>query len=392
MNIKSIKDIDIVGKRVLIRVDFNVPLKDGEVVSDVRIRSALPTINYALSQDAKVILISHLGRPIEGEYDKNLSLQPVANRLSKLLEKPVRLEQKPLQNHIELNLGEVVLCENIRFSVGEIDNSDILSQNLAKQCDVFVMDAFATAHRAQASTYGVAKYAAIACAGILMGEELKALTAALKNPKQPLAAIVGGAKVSSKLTVLENLVKKVDLLIVGGGIANTFLLAAGYNVGSSLVEKDLIETAKNLLDNAMELNCDIPLPIDVRVSTEFTETAKSKIKLISEIDQNDMVLDIGPQTQELFSEKLKQANTIVWNGPVGVFEFENFGEGTANLAINIAYSGAFSVAGGGDTIAAIEKYKIEDKITYISTAGGAFLEFLEGKNLPAVEILKERSE
>ena len=392
MNIKSIKDIDIVGKRVLIRVDFNVPLKNGDVVSDVRIRSALPTITYALSQNAKVILVSHLGRPIEGEYDKNLSLKPVAKRLSDLLQKPVRLAEQDLQDYIEISLGEIVLCENIRFSSGELENSEALSHNLAKQCDIFVMDAFATAHRAQASTYGVAKYAPIACAGLLMGEELKALSSALKNPIQPLAAIVGGAKVSSKLTVLENLVKKVDLLIVGGGIANTFLLAAGYSVGSSLVEKDLIEIAKNLLDNAMKFNCDIPLPIDVRVAEKFTERAESKIKLIHEIDQKDMILDIGPKTQELFSRKLKQAKTIVWNGPVGVFEFDNFGEGTASLATNIAYSDAFSVAGGGDTIAAIEKYKIKDKITYISTAGGAFLEFLEGKSLPAVEILKERSE
>ena len=391
MKIKTIKDIDIVGKRVMIRVDFNVPLKDGVITSDVRIKAALPTINYALSQNAKVILVSHLGRPKEGEYDKHLSLQPVADRLSDLLSQDVELISSSIDEYIDFNGKNVVMYENIRFQLGEKKNSDILSNHLAKQCDVFVMDAFATSHRAQASTYGVAKNAAEVCSGLLMDEELTALSSALKNPENPLVAIVGGAKVSTKLTVLENLVDKVDTLIVGGGIANTFLLAAGYPIGGSLVEKNLVGIAKELLNKSKVMNCQIPLPIDVRVASEFSENAHAEVKLVTEVADNDMILDIGPQTEKLFSQILSTSKTILWNGPVGVFEFKNFGNGTESLSRNIISSSAFSVAGGGDTIAAIEKYNIKEKISYMSTAGGAFLEFLEGKKLPAVEVLLERS-
>ena len=390
MNIQSIKDLDISGKKVLIRVDFNVPLKNGKVVSDVRIRAALPTIQYALSQNAKVMLMSHLGRPVEGEYDEESTLQPVAKRLSELLEQPVKLEKHWL-SQVMVKSGEVVMCENVRFNTGEKKNNEALARKMAQLCDVFVMDAFATSHRAQASTYGVAQYAPQVCAGFLLAKELKALGEALQNPAKPLAAIVGGAKVSSKLTVLENLVQKVQILIVGGGIANTFLVAAGYNVGASLYEKDLVSIAKKLLEDAAHYDCEIPLPIDVRVATEFSEFAEAMVKRVQDVEDNDIILDIGPKTEEMLAIKLKEAKTIVWNGPLGVFEFENFGHGTKALADIIAKSSAFSLAGGGDTIAAIEKYNIQDDVSYISTAGGAFLEFLEGKALPAVEILKERS-
>ncbi len=390
MSIQSIKDLDVSGKRILIRVDFNVPLKNGKVVSDVRIKAALPTIQYALSQNAKVILMSHLGRPIEGEQDQENSLKPVAERLSKLLNMPVKFKQDWLDG-IDLQAGEVALCENVRFNMGEKKNNEALSRKMAKLCDVFVMDAFATSHRAQASTYGVAKFAPQACAGLLLNKELEALGAALENPAKPLAAIVGGAKVSSKLTVLENLVTQVQTLIVGGGIANTFLVAAGHNVGASLYEEDLVETARQLIEAGKANDCEIPLPLDVRVATEFSEHATALVKKVEEVSDKDLILDIGPETEKLFAKKLANSKTIVWNGPLGVFEFDNFGSGTQALSKVIAESSAFSLAGGGDTIAAIEKYNIQDKVSYISTAGGAFLEFLEGKPLPAVEMLKSRA-
>ncbi len=390
MNIQSIKDLDISGKKVLIRVDFNVPLKNGKVVSDVRIRAALPTIQYVLSQNAKVMLMSHLGRPVEGEYDEESTLQPVAKRLSELLGQPVKLEKHWL-SQVLVKSGEVVMCENVRFNTGEKKNNEALGRKMAQLCDVFVMDAFATSHRAQASTYGVAQYAPQVCAGLLLTKELKALGEALQNPAKPLAAIVGGAKVSSKLTVLENLVQKVQVLIVGGGIANTFLVAAGHNVGASLYEKDLVSIAEKLIRDATQYGCEIPLPIDVRVATEFSEFVEATVKQVQDVEDKDIILDIGPKTEEMLAVKLKDVKTIVWNGPLGVFEFEHFGDGTKALAEIIAKSSAFSLAGGGDTIAAIEKYNIQDDVSYISTAGGAFLEFLEGKALPAVEILKERS-
>jgi phosphoglycerate kinase len=369
-----------------------VPLKNGEVASDVRIKASLPTIKHALDAGAKVMLMSHLGRPTEGEFDPAASMAPVAEHLEKLLGKPVKLVKDWLDG-VNVGPGEVVLCENVRFNKGEKKNDDELSKKMAAICDIYVMDAFGTAHRAQASTHGVAKYAPVACAGPLLAAELDALGKALDNPARPMVAIVGGAKVSTKLTVLESLSKVVDQLIVGGGIANTFVAAAGHNVGKSLYEKDLIEEAKKLTTAAQSRGGDIPVPTDVVVgsTSPFEQAdAPATLKAVNEVTDNEMIFDVGPQTSAKFAEILKTAGTIVWNGPVGVFEYDQFGAGTKALAEAIAESNAFSIAGGGDTLAAVDKYSVVDKVSYISTGGGAFLEFLEGKKLPAVAILEER--
>ncbi|GAW84884.1 phosphoglycerate kinase [Bathymodiolus platifrons methanotrophic gill symbiont] len=390
MPIKKMADLDLKGKRILIRQDLNVPVKDGLITSDIRIRASLPAIKLALDSGAAVMLMSHLGRPTEGEFDPASSLQPVANCLSELLDKPVRLEKNWIDG-IEINLGEVVLCENVRFNVGEKKNSPELGKKMAALCDIFVMDAFGTAHRAQASTHSVIEHATIACAGPLLSAELEALGKSLNNPQSPVVAIVGGSKVSSKLTVLESLSNKVDQLIVGGGIANTFIAAAGYSVGKSLYEADLIDDAKALIKAAKANNSDIPVPVDVVCAKEFSDTAVATIKKVSDIADDDMVLDIGPETAKQYADILSTAKTIVWNGPVGVFEIDQFAEGTKSLALAIADSDAFSIAGGGDTLAAIDKYAIKDKISYTSTGGGAFLEFLEGKELPAIAALEAKS-
>jgi phosphoglycerate kinase len=390
MKFLRMQDLDLEGKRVLIRQDLNVPMKNGAVSNDARIRASLATITLALEKGAKIMLMSHLGRPTEGQADEEFSLKPIADRLSQHLGKPVRLEKDWL-NGVELTDGDIVLCENVRFNIGEKADDESLSKAMANLCDVFVMDAFGTAHRAQASTHGVAKYAPIACAGPLLSNELDALSKALDNPAKPIVAIVGGSKVSTKLTVLDALSDKVDQLIVGGGIANTFIAAAGYEVGKSLCENDLIEQANELTRKAQQTNGDIPIPIDVVCGKEFSETAEAVTKLVSEVVSDDMIFDIGPNTAEQFSALLKSAGTIVWNGPVGVFEFEQFSGGTKALALAIAESAAFSIAGGGDTVAAIDKYGVAGDISYISTGGGAFLEFLEGKTLPAVSILEQRA-
>jgi phosphoglycerate kinase len=390
MSVIKMTDLDLAGKRVLIRQDLNVPLKDGKVTSDKRIRASLPTIEHCIKAGAKVMIMSHLGRPTEGEYDEAFSLAPVAAHMGGLLGKDVGLVKDYLGG-VELADGDVVILENVRFNVGEKKNDDELSKKYAALCDVFVMDAFGTAHRAQASTHGVAKYAPIACAGPLLAAELDALGKALDNPKRPMVAIVGGSKVSTKLTVLESLSKVVDQLIVGGGIANTFIAAAGYNVGKSLYEADLIDTCKKLSAAAESRGGSIPVPVDVVCGKEFSETAAAELKPVTDVQDDDMIFDVGPETSRLFEEILKKAGTIVWNGPVGVFEFDQFGEGTRALSLAIAESDAFSIAGGGDTLAAVDKYGIADKISYISTGGGAFLEFLEGKKLPAVEILEQRA-
>jgi len=380
----KMQDLDLRNKRVLIREDFNVPLHNGKISDDQRIRAALPTIHLASSAGAKIMLLSHLGRPTEGQFDPQLSLAPIAQRLSELLKQPVKLVN---QWHEASNIEDIVLFENVRFNVGEKKNDDELAKQMAALCDIFIMDAFATAHRAQASTHGVAKFAPIACAGPLLSKELEALTQAIDNPQHPVIAIVGGAKVSSKLIVLEALLQQVDQLIVGGGIANTFIAAAGFNVGQSLYEPDLIDTAKTLLQTASDRGTPIPIPTDVVVAKEFSAQAKAKIKPIADISADDMILDIGPETAKQLAAQLNNAGTIVWNGPLGVFEFESFAHGTKILAQAIADSPAFSIAGGGDTLAAIAKFGIQQQISYISTGGGAFLEFLEGKTLPAVEIL-----
>ena len=391
MSVKKMVDLDLSGKRVLIRQDLNVPIKDGKVTSDLRIQASVPTIKKALEGGAAVMIMSHLGRPVEGEFDDTSSLKPVAEQLSKLLDKPVRLEKDWLSN-INIDPGEVVLCENVRFNVGEKKNSDELGKTMAALCDIFVMDAFGTAHRAQASTHSVAKFAPVACAGPLLANELDALGKALNQPKKPLVAIVGGSKVSTKLTVLDSLSKKVDQLIVGGGIANTFIAAAGYSVGKSLYEKDLIDEAKRLMAVAKETGSDIPVPVDVVCAKEFSESAEATIKKVEDVEDDDLILDIGPETSKTYAQVLQSAGTIVWNGPVGVFEIDQFAEGTKSMSEAIAASPAFSIAGGGDTLAAIDKYNIKDKVSYTSTGGGAFLEFLEGKILPAVAILEERNQ
>jgi phosphoglycerate kinase len=383
-------DTDLRGKRVLIREDLNVPVQNGAVTSDARIRAALPTIRYALDQHAKVFILSHLGRPEEGVYDEQFSLAPVAIRLSELLGKPVPL-RKDWLNGIDCPAGTAVLCENVRFNKGEKKDKEDLARKMADLCDVFVMDAFGTAHRAEASTHGVARFARVAAAGPLLVGELEALERALEKPARPLVAIVAGSKVSTKLTVLEALLEKVDKLIVGGGIANTFLAATGVNVGKSLQEGDMLDVARKLLQQAKAKGTEIPLPTDVVVGREFAATAHADVRPVNAVKPDEMILDIGPDTAEAFSTLLQQAGTIIWNGPVGVFEFDQFGEGTKAIATAIARSKAFSLAGGGDTLAAIEKYGVEEGISYISTGGGAFLEFVEGKRLPAVAILEERA-
>jgi phosphoglycerate kinase len=390
MSVIKMTDLDLAGKRVLIRQDLNVPVKDGKVTSDARIRASLPTIQLALKAGAKVMIMSHLGRPTEGEYAEEFSLAPVANHMGGLLGTDVKLIKDYL-NGVELADGEVAILENVRFNQGEKKNDEALAKQYAALCDVFVMDAFGTAHRAQGSTYGVAQFAPVACAGPLLAGELDALGKALDNPARPLVAIVGGSKVSTKLTVLESLSKVVDQLIVGGGIANTFIAAAGHNVGKSLYEADLVETCNKLTADAKARGGDIPVPVDVVCGKEFSETAAATLKKVTEVADDDMIFDIGPETSAQLAEILKSAGTIVWNGPVGVFEFDQFGEGTKALSMAIAESSAFSIAGGGDTLAAVDKYKIADKVSYISTGGGAFLEFLEGKKLPAVAILEERA-
>jgi phosphoglycerate kinase len=383
-------DTDLRNKRVLIREDLNVPIAEGVVTSDARIRAAVPTIPYALDQRAKVFIVSHLGRPEEGKYDEQFSLAPVAARLSDLLGKPVPLRKDWLDG-VDCPAGEAVLCENVRFNKGEKKDAEALSRKMAELCDVFVMDAFGTAHRAEASTHGVARFAKVACAGPLLVGELEALETALHEPARPLVAIVGGSKVSTKLTVLESLLEKVDKLIVGGGIANTFLAATGVAVGKSLHEGEMLDVARRLMEKARARGTEIPLPTDVVVAKEFAATAHADVRTIHDVRPDEMILDIGPDTADRFSGLLKTAGTIVWNGPVGVFEFEQFGEGTRAIALGIARSKAFSLAGGGDTLAAIEKYGVEDGISYISTGGGAFLEFVEGKTLPAVAALEQRA-
>jgi phosphoglycerate kinase len=390
MKFLKMTDLDLQGKRVLIREDLNVPVKDGKVTSDARIKASLPTIRHALDAGAKVMLMSHLGRPTEGEYAEEFSLRPVAEHLSSLLGKPVRLEKDWLDG-VELDAGEVVMCENVRFNTGEKKNDEDLSKKMAALCDVYVMDAFGTAHRAQASTHGVGTFAPVACAGPLLATELEALSKALDNPARPMVAIVGGSKVSTKLTVLESLSKVVDQLVVGGGIANTFIAADGHNVGKSLYEADLIETAKKLKAAAKDNGGDIPVPTDVVCGKEFSESTQATTKSVADVADDDMIFDIGPDSAADLAEIMKKAGTIVWNGPVGVFEFDQFGDGTKTLSMAIAESSAFSIAGGGDTLAAVDKYGIADKISYISTGGGAFLEFLEGKVLPAVAMLEERA-
>ena len=391
MSVIKMTDLDLAGKRVLIREDLNVPVKDGKVTSDSRIRASMPTIEHAMKAGAKVMLMSHLGRPTEGEYTEEFSMKPVADYLSEKLGKPVKLVKDYLDTPPQMNDGDVVMLENVRFNNGEKKNDDGVSKKYAQLCDVYVMDAFGTAHRAQASTHGVAKFAPTACAGPLLAAELDALGKALHNPARPMVAVVGGSKVSTKLTVLESLSKIVDQLIVGGGIANTFIAAEGHFVGKSLYEKDLVDTAKKLIADAHEHGGDIPVPVDVVCGKEFSETAEATLKSVNEVADDDMIFDVGPQTSKQFAEILKNAGTIVWNGPVGVFEFDQFGEGTKALSMAIAESPAFSIAGGGDTLAAVDKYNIAEKVSYISTGGGAFLEFLEGKKLPAVEILEQRA-
>ena len=391
MSVIKLTDLDLKGKRVLIREDLNVPVKDGKVTSDKRIRASLPSIEFAMKAGAKVMLMSHLGRPTEGEVSEENSLKPVADALSALLGKQVPLVKDYLEKAPAMQNGDVVLFENVRFNKGEKKNNDELSKQYAALCDVYVMDAFGTAHRAQASTHGVGMHAPVACAGILLAAELDALGKALANPRRPLVAIVGGSKVSTKLTVLESLSKIVDQLIVGGGIANTFIAAAGHKVGKSLCEAELIDTARKLMADAKKRGADIPVPTDVVVGKEFSETAKATLKQVNDVADDDMIFDVGPETSRAFAEILKQAGTIVWNGPVGVFEFDQFGEGTKAMSYAIADSPAFSIAGGGDTLAAVAKYKIGDKVSYISTGGGAFLEFLEGKQLPAVAMLETRA-
>ncbi len=386
MSVLKMTDLDLAGKRVLIREDLNVPVKDGQVTSDARIRASLPTIEVALKAGAKVMVMSHLGRPTEGEYEEQYSLAPVAEHISKLLQRPVPLVKDWLDGGFDVAEGELVLLENVRFNAGEKKDNEALSQQMAALCDVYVMDAFGTAHRAQASTHGVAKFAPVACAGPLLANELDALAKALDKPARPMAAIVGGSKVSTKLEVLNALSEKCDQLIVGGGIANTFLAAAGKPVGKSLCEHDLIPAAKALMEKV-----DIPLPVDVVVAKEFAETAEAVIKSADDVADDEMILDIGPESAKNLAALLTSAGTIIWNGPVGVFEFDQFGEGTKALSLAIANSAGFSIAGGGDTLAAVDKYDIADKISYISTGGGAFLEFVEGKVLPAVAVLEERA-
>ena len=387
----SMAELELASRRLLIRQDLNLPLKDGVITNDARLRASLPSLKLALEAGAAVIVMSHLGRPTEGEYDPNYSLQPVANALSDALDQPVHLLKNWIDG-IDISPGQIVLCENVRFLSGEKKCDEDLSKKMAALCDIYVMDAFGTAHRAQASTYGAAKFAPTACAGPLLAAELQALEQALENPTRPMVAIVGGSKVSTKLTLLEQLIDKVDQLVVGGGIANTFIAAAGHPVGKSLYEADLIDVAKNLLDKAQHGGAEIPVPTDVVCAKEFSETAEAEIKAVSDVEEDDLILDIGPDSATYLGAIMQKASTIVWNGPVGVFEFEQFASGTQVLATAIAESDAFSIAGGGDTVAAIDAFNVSKQISYISTGGGAFLEFLEGKTLPAVEMLQRRAQ
>lgn len=384
----KINDLDLSGKRVLLREDYNVPLKNGKVEDDTRIRASLPTIKQIIDAGAKILIVSHLGRPKEGQYDEQFSLAPVATCLTGLLGREVPLVKNWIEG-IEFSNHDVLLCENVRFEKGEKANDDDLARKMAALCQIYVNDAFATSHRAQASTFGVAKYAPVACAGPLLIAELKALSTVLRNPEKPLLAIVGGSKVSTKLTILESLSDKVDLLIPGGGIANTFLKAAGHNIGNSLYEADLVADAAKLIAMMRERGSEIPLPTDVTCAGEYNENAKAYVKKIDDVENSDLIMDVGPETAAHYAKLIKKAKTIVWNGPLGVFEFDQFSNGTKTLAHAIAESNAFSIAGGGDTLSAISKFGVTEKISYISTGGGAFLEFLEGKKLPAVQILEE---
>jgi phosphoglycerate kinase len=395
MQFKRLSDLiannQLRGKRVFIRADLNVPQDDaGNITEDTRIRASVPAIQQALDAGAAVMVTSHLGRPTEGEFKPEDSLAPIAKRLSELLGKPVELKQNWVDG-VSISPGQVVLLENCRVNKGEKKNSDELAQKMARLCDVYVNDAFGTAHRAEATTHGIAKFAPIACAGPLLAAELDALGKALGAPARPLVAIVAGSKVSTKLTILKSLADKVDNLIVGGGIANTFMLASGLKIGKSLAEADLVNDAKGIIDMLAKRGASVPIPVDVVCAKEFAPTAAATVKDVKDVTDDDMILDIGPKTAAMLAEQIGKAGTIVWNGPVGVFEFDQFGEGTKTLAMAIANSKAFSIAGGGDTLAAIAKYHIADKVGYISTGGGAFLEFLEGKTLPAVEILQQRA-
>lgn len=391
MSVIKLTDLALKGKRVLIRSDLNVPVKDGKVTSDARITASMATINFALNAGAKVMVTSHLGRPEEGIYSEENSLKPVADVISSKLGKPVRLIKDWVDGGFQVAEGELVLLENCRFNKGEKKNVDETAKKYAALCDIFVMDAFGTAHRAEASTHGVAKYAPVAAAGILLTEELDALTKALLSPARPMVAIVGGSKVSTKLTVLESLSEKCEQLVVGGGIANTFLKAVGKNVGKSLCEDDLVPTAQLLIEKMKKRGANIPIAVDVVVGKKFDANEPAVLKDASDVANDDMIFDIGPKSAKEIADIIMKAGTVVWNGPVGVFEFDQFGEGTKTIAMAIANTNAFTLAGGGDTIAAIQKYDIYDKVSYISTAGGAFLEFLEGKTLPAVEILEQRA-
>ena len=388
--VAGLDDIELSGKKVLIRVDFNVPIDNGEVTDDTRIRACLPTLAKARDAGAAIILMSHLGRPSEGEYDESASLLPVTQKLSSLLNMDVPLIRE-WENGVNVAGGDIVMLENVRFNRGEKSDDEELARKLASLCDVFVNDAFATAHRAQASTHGVARFAPLSCAGPLLKAEIDALGKAFEKPESPMVAIVGGSKVSTKLTVLKSLLGKIDQLIIGGGIANTFLKASGVNIGNSLYEEDLLDEARKLQQRANEEGREIPLPVDVVCGKEFDRNAKATVKSLDEIEDDDLIMDVGPQTAENYAEILQQAKTIVWNGPLGVFEFDQFGHGTEELSKAIAASPAFSVAGGGDTLAAISKYGVSEDISYISTGGGAFLEFLEGKSLPAIAILEKSS-
>lgn len=390
MNVIRMSELDLAGKKVLIREDLNVPIKDGEVTSDARIRASLPTMKMALDAGAAVMVMSHLGRPVEGEFDEKFSLAPVARRLSELLGKPVRVASDWIDG-VDVQPGELVLCENVRFLKGEKADDETLSRKMAALCDVYVMDAFGTAHRAQASTHGVGVYAKVACAGPLLVGELEALQRALNTPARPVVAIVGGSKVSTKLAVLETLSGIVDYLVVGGGIANTFIAASGNKVGKSLYEADLIPVATRLMERGEKDGAAIPIPTDVVVATEFSESAEADIRPVNQVGKDEMIMDVGPDSAESLAALMADAGTIVWNGPLGVFEFDQFGEGTRVLAEAVAQSKAFSIAGGGDTLAALEKYDLTDSISYVSTGGGAFLEFLEGKTLPAVVMLQNRA-
>ncbi len=383
--VKTLAEQSLSGKRVLLREDLNVPIENGKVTSNARIDAAIPTIKYCIDAGATVIVMSHLGRPVEGEYDESLRMQPVAEVLHQALDLPVPVI-KDMRGSIPTELGSVSLLENVRFEIGEKENSDQLAKQYASLCDIFVMDAFATAHRAQASTHGVAKFAPIACAGPLLMAELEALTKATAEPSRPIIAVIGGSKVSTKLDILENLAKVVDQIIVGGGIGNTFLGAAGFPVGKSLSERELIEVAEEIAGKV-----EVPVPIDVITTKELSKDGVATLRLVEDVRDDDIIVDIGPRTARSLSERLVQAGTIIWNGPMGVFEIDQFGEGTRVVAEAVATSQGFSVVGGGDTLAAIEKYGVQNQMSYVSTGGGAFLEFFEGKVLPAVEILKQRA-